>query len=141
MSFRTHVEAWQHSVRAGLRQVGDPWHLEVFADRPELGHLVETLFLDGCRWAEKPRRAMSFPGGGTQLAHEVVRRTADDFASERQISPELVSASVFLLAVQGGWWEVVAPGVVLCSSSAAVDATLARTLLRAGFDSRLAGRA
>ena len=42
-----------------------------------------------------------------------------------------------MLAVQGSWWTLPAPGLALCSAAVTQDPAAARVVLRAVFESQL----
>ncbi len=66
----------------------------------------------------------------------LVRDTAEAVAAEAGVG--VIDGSVSLLLVEGTWWELAAPQLVLCSVAAVEDPQVARAILHRVFTSGLA---
>jgi hypothetical protein len=67
----------------------------------------------------------------------VVREVAEDVAFDHRVDAGEVRAWIFALDVHGSWWQRWAPGVVLCSFTAAEHPHTARVVLQDAFTSRM----
>jgi hypothetical protein len=127
-------DAWA----AGRNPMGDPPEFAALSDRPALREALVLTFEEGCRWADGTRGSAHRRVGGAQFAWEVTKQVAGDVAFDRHVGIGAVDGLALVFAVEGSWWELFAPGVVLCSRAAAQDPMLARTILRSVFESGLA---
>ena len=73
------------------------------------------------------------------FAWEQVRAGAERAAVEHRVPPGAVNGCAQVLLVEGSWWRLVMPGVALCSITAARDTRTVPSILKAVFDSYLAG--
>jgi hypothetical protein len=129
--------AWMRELHVRGLRTGSPPEFASLADRPALRKALIALTPEACRWAEGPRRAAHPPAGRATFAWELVREVAEDVAFDRGVAAEAVRGVALVLAVEGSWWVRHRPGVVLCSVSAPHDTVMARTILRAAFESGL----
>jgi hypothetical protein len=128
---------WAGERERGLHRIGAPPDFDGLRDRPELREAVVALYAEGRDWADEPLRRSRPPEGTACFPYDAIRRCAEDVIADRRVSPEDVSARAFLLAVQGPWWSVVAPGVLLCAQATLDDATATERALWAAFASAL----
>ncbi|PFG38231.1 hypothetical protein ATJ97_0703 [Georgenia soli] len=103
------------------------------ADGPALRQTVVALHEEAKRWSASSDRK-EVEGGAP---YDLVRATAEETISRHGVPPDQVSGIVFVVDVDGAWWRLVEPGVVVCSASALRDHATAEGLLREVFESGL----
>lgn len=101
------------------RPLGEPPAFEVLADRPELQAMAVRCQSEASEWAEACRRALQRPD---QLAWPLLHEVVEQVAAERGVTTGELHARIFVLRVAGPWWQVVRPGVVMCSEETMRDA-------------------
>ncbi|MBN9610946.1 MAG: hypothetical protein BGO26_08835 [Actinobacteria bacterium 69-20] len=121
------------------RQMIDPPDWNSLADRPGLRGAAKALWTDSLHWFEPARRPYLPPSCTDVFRWEWVRDCAEGAAARHHVSPGAIDGCAEVLLVEGLWWQLVAPGVALCSIAAARDAAIAPAILDEIFDSYLAG--
>ncbi|MDQ2737940.1 MAG: hypothetical protein M3Y35_04795 [Actinomycetota bacterium] len=105
---------------------------------PALRDAARTLWIESCRWFGPAREPYLPPSCRDVFAWDQVRDAAERAAIEREVTPGKVNGCAQVLLVEGSWWQIVAPGVALCSIAAARDPAIAPAILKEVFDSYLA---
>jgi len=97
--------------------------------------VVET-FLEAHRWVGRRRLG---PRGEREalFPYRLVGQVAEDIAFDRSVDVGDVRASALVLDVEGSWWHLLAPGIVVCSMAAAAEPDVAQLVLRQAFESGL----
>ncbi len=100
-----------------------------------------ALFDEGCDWAgtltadiQGPQNLASRPQAFTWV---VVRDTVEAVAVTCGVDVGALDGAASVLRVEGDWWDLVAPGFALCSSTAATNSNIVVAILRSVFESRL----
>jgi len=115
------------------RTVGDSPDFAVLAGALALHRAVVELHEEARRWRDAVDRAEVESGA----PYELVRSIAEETITRHGVSPDQVTGIVFVITVDGSWWRLVEPGVVVCSSASLHEAGTAADLLRAVFESAL----
>ena len=78
-------------------------------------HAVVETWLEAHDWVGQ--RRLDFPGEQPErcFLYRLIRQTAEDVAFDRSVVVGDVRARAVVLDVEGGWWHLLAPGIVLCS--------------------------
>lgn len=98
---------------------------------------ARALWGDGCRWLTALRQSYLPPARQDVFAWELVRDAAERAVAGYQMSLGTVNGAALVLMVEGAWWELFSPGVVLCSVSAATIPETTAAILAEVFDSYL----
>lgn len=130
---------WLREIAARHRTVVDPPQWSSLEGSPALRDAAGTLWIESCRWFGPAREPYLPPSCMDVFAWEQVRDGAERAASEHGVSPGEVNGCAQVLLVEGSWWHIVAPGVALCSITAARDPAIAAVILKKSFDSYLSG--
>jgi hypothetical protein len=105
---------------------------------PDVGYRVPRRPFDhGAEQAgpgPRPRRGADRSGS---FDYRLIRSIAEQTAADFGVPPDAIDGTAHVLDVQGSWWHVAAPGIVLCSPAVTTDAAGAAELLSAVFASRL----
>lgn len=117
--------------------VVDPPEFLSLAGSPELRHAARTLWSESCRWFGAARKPYLAPSCLDMFAWEQVLDAAERAADKHEVSLGEVNGCAQILIVEGSWWQVVAPGVALCSIASARDPAIVPLLLDGTFDSYL----
>ncbi len=121
-----------------LRRVWDAPEFWSLADLRPLREVTVALHPEAHRWVDAGPSSPSRRRTWGHFPWTTVSDTAEAIAAERGVSPGAVPGQVMVLDVEGVWWRRVAPGTVLCSTTAAEAPLTARTVLREAFESGLA---
>lgn len=132
---------WMRSVHSELLQVIDPPEWASLAGQPELRSAAQALFTEGCAWADAARRSLLPPAHDPFFDWRLTRDMAEVVAAEAGARIGAINGCVLVLLVQGRWWELVSPGVALCSQMAAEDRATAAAVLHSVFSSALGSAA
>lgn len=132
-------QSWVREISALRGPVFDPPEWVSLEGSPALRDAARKLFIESCRWFGPARQPYLPPSCLDVFAWEQVRHAAERAALEHEVSPGTVNGGAQVLLVEGSWWHMVAPGVVLCSIAAARDPAIAPGILKKTFDSYLAG--
>lgn len=124
-------------LAARHKRVVDPPAWGSLADSPPLREGARALWTESCRWFDLARRPNLPPARHDVFAWKQVRAAAERAAAEHQVDPGAVNGCAEVLLVNGSWWQLVTPGVTLCSIAAARDAGTTASVLKAVFDSYL----
>ena len=95
------------------------------SNRPALQRAATSAFRDGSIWAEQAMRPLQRPFGKPVFDSAPLHRIAQMVAARYAVEIDAVSAQALVFLVPGPWSSVVAPGVLLCSATAADPAALA----------------
>lgn len=117
-------------MAAEAAQIIDPPSWASLSDRPALRVAAQRCFDEGLRWRRPSTRRDS-----TGLPWQLVQEVADALIQELDISPDALKGCALLLDVNGLWWHLESPGVVLCSTAVAEDRETSVAVLRAAFRS------
>jgi hypothetical protein len=120
------------------RLVADPPEWSSLSGSPALQRAVQSLYVEGCRWFSPARQPFLPPARSDVFKWELVRDVAEATAGEHKVSVGVINGCALVLVVEGGWWEVISPGVALCSVAAATDPESTMAILREVFASLLA---
>ena len=112
-----------------------PPDFDGLADRPALQKATVALHREAGLWAAKHL----VPAGQTPFEWSLMAEVATDVAFDRGVGVGRVNASALVLDVQGPWWALLSPGVVVCSRAAASDRRTGHLILRRAFESGLSG--
>lgn len=118
-------------------RTGAPPDFAGLSDRAALRHALAAVMPDASRWAEVARRPTLPPAGQSTFDWALTAEVAEAIARDRGIALETVRGVALVLVVQGAWWALQQPGVVLCSATAAGNVGTARTILHVVFESGL----
>lgn len=126
------VEGWVRE-RAVDREssVGEAPDFAALAGSPALQRAVVALQVEARRW---PDGAETLEPGAND---ELTRAVAEETIARHGVSPDEVTGIVFVIGVDGAWWRLVEPGVVVCSAASLRDAGTTADLLRRVFESGL----
>lgn len=117
-------------IAARHRLVADPPEWSSLASTPALQRAAGALYVEGCRWADTTRRPLLPPAHRDLFKWELVRDVAEATAAEHKVSVGDINGCALVLMVEGSWWELVSPGVALCSATAATDPDSTVAILR-----------
>ena len=131
-------EEWMRELAARHRLVVDPPEWASLSGRPALQAAARALWSEGCQWFTPARQPYLPPARRDVFAWEIVRDAAERAGAEHQVSPGAVNGAALVLVVEGAWWELLSPGVALCSTSAATSPEVVAAILAEVFDSHLA---
>lgn len=133
-------QVWMRQMAAERAGVFDPPDFASLNTSPALREAVHATFGAALRWVEAQRRALLMPPQGRhgQFDYDIVRAVAEQVAHHHRVSPDAVRACALVLPVKANWWSLVASGAVLCSTHAARDPIIARSVLTEAFESGLA---
>lgn len=132
-------QSWVSEIAAWDGPIFDPPEWLSLEGSPALRGAARTLWIEFCRWFGPAREPYLPPSCRDVFAWDQVRDAAGRAADEHEVSPGKVNGSAQVLLVEGSWWQIVAPGVALCSIAAARDPAIASIILKETFDSYLAG--
>ena len=122
------------------RLIADPPEWLSLANSPALQQAARALYVEGCRWSDTVRRPLLPPARHDVFTWELVRDVAEATAAEHNVSVGAINGCALVLIVEGSWWELVSPGVALCSATAATDPDSTVAILRQVLASPLAAR-
>ena len=128
---------WMREFAEQHRRIVDPPEWTSLAGRPTLQAAARSLYAQGCHWADTAKRPFLPPARHDIFKWELVRDLAEDSAARHQVSVGAIDGCALVLIVEGIWWEIIAPGVAICSVSAAADAESAKAVLNEVFESYL----
>ncbi|QJW36449.1 hypothetical protein [Cellulosimicrobium protaetiae] len=132
--------AWVHERAVVHEAIGVPPDFAALSDVPSLRDAVVRLFADARRdlSGREAARAGALPRRATAEDHRGLAALAEDVARAHGVGIGAVRGAVLVVAVEGPWWRLVGPGVVVCSSSAyGDDAAFTSEVVRAAFVSAL----
>jgi hypothetical protein len=119
-----------------VQKITDVPDFTALTDRPALRTAVAATFVEGCHWASEAKRSrISAPQ--PRFGWSLVRQAAEDVAFDHGVDIGDVDGTVLVLAVEGMWSHMLGPGIALCSTATAADASSAYALLRDVFTSQL----
>jgi hypothetical protein len=127
------------ALRAERGQAGAPPDFAALADRPALRRAVVATFDEALRWINELHHGQEYRPEERGFPYHLVRRVAEEVAFDRSVPAERVRGTALVLAVEGEWWHLSAPGVVVCSVAAAEDPRTGHLVLRRAFESALQG--
>lgn len=133
-----HQEAAMHLGLGGeqWRTVVDPPEWPSLDDRPALQAAARATFERGCRWFDTKRRPLQPPEHQVGLFEwRTNKDLAERVAAELGVSVGAITGCVMVFLVEGVWWELISPGVALCSFAATQDPETAETIQRSVFAS------
>jgi len=110
--------------------------LDALAPRPALREAVRAVGAEARRWSGEQRRKVALDtraGDPSPIAHTAVRDAAEAAMTRYAVPPERVRAGIVVLDVEGHWWHMAAPGVLVCSIATASDEARIRPLLDEAF--------
>ena len=112
------------------------------ADPPRFEALRERggLHAAACAVGPAPRRSVdralqAARGGRDVIDWEIVNAAVHAVARETGAELNSLNGCALVLLVQGSWWQLASPGVVLASLDAAVDPSVADALVRTALRS------
>ena len=125
------------ALGARRERAGSPPDFAALTDRPALHRAVVETWLEAHGWVGQ--RRLDFPGEQPEgsFPYQLIRQTAEDVAFDRSVDVGDVRARAVLLDVEGSWWHLLAPGIVLCSMAATAEPETAQLILRKAFESGL----
>lgn len=123
------------AARLGL--VFDPPEWASLDDNHGLQKAARGLWVESCKWFGTARVPYLPPACREVFAWEQVRDGAERAAADHDVKPGAINGCAQVLIVEGSWWQLVAPGAVLCSIGAARDPDTIATILTDVFDSYL----
>lgn len=129
---------WMRELAERYRLVADPPEWASLSDHRALQAAARALYVEGCRWADTARRPLLPPARRDVFKWELVRDVAEATAAEHAVSVGAINGCALVLVVEGIWWELVSPGVALCSVAAATNADSTVAILRQVLVSSLA---
>jgi len=109
----------RRQIDARHKLVADPPEWSALSGQPALQEAARSLYLEGCQWFSSARRPFLPPSNQDIIKWELVRDSAEATAAEHGVSVGAINGCAFVFVVEGSWWELVSPGVVLCSVAAA----------------------
>jgi len=112
-------ETWRREVGVRQNLVADPPAWSSLSGQPALQDGARSLYLEGCRWLSSARRPFLPPLNRDVFKWELVRDVAEATAAEHGVNLGVINGCALVLVVEGIWWDLVAPGVALCSIAAA----------------------
>ena len=120
-------EAWLREIGARHNLVADPPDWSSLSGQPALQDAARSLYVEGCQWFSSARRPFLPPLNRDVFKWELVRDVAEATAAEHGVNVGVINGCALVLVVEGSWWELVSPGVALCSVAAATtpDSTVA----------------
>ncbi len=130
-------KAWTNELTERASGTGAPPDFAGLSDRAALRHASAALMPDACRWAAVACQATPPPAGESAFGWALPNEVAEGIARDRGIGLETVRGVALVLVVQGAWWAIHQPGVVLCSATAAGNVGTAHAILNAAFESGL----
>lgn len=113
--------------------VGEPPDFAALSGSPALRQTVVALHEESKRWSASSDR-VEVEG---RAPYDLVRSTAEETISRHGVPPDQVNGIVFVVNVDGAWWRLAEPGVVVSSASDVRDHVTAESLLREVFESGL----
>lgn len=118
-----------HRLHQQRASVFDPPQFTSMNGHPALHTVVRALYGRPDIWPQRP------PGHGPAplIGNGIAKHVVHEVARERQVSVDSLGACALVLPVEGIWWAVSGPGVVLASLQAARDHAAATELVRAAF--------
>jgi len=125
-------------IAARHRLVADPPEWSSLSGHPALQRAAQSLYVEGCRWFSPARQPFLPPARSDVFKWELVRDVAEAAAAEHKVSVGVINGCALVLVVEEIWWELVAPGVALCSVTAATNPDGAVAILRQVLASPLA---
>jgi hypothetical protein len=112
--------------------------LDVLADRPELREAVRTSYEDAGRWqpdrAREVARERPMPA---EFGQDAFRPIAESLTERFGVAAERLRAGVLVVAVEGQWSLLAAPGVLCCSPATVADSSQYWALVEKAFVSGL----
>lgn len=136
-SEQTDQRAWRRQHAARRRLAFDPPEWASLADSHALQRAARNLWIEGCAWFDSAREPFLPPACHDVFPWEQVREGAERAATEHAVEPGAVNGCAQVLMVEGSWWQLVAPGVALCSIAAARDFETVPIILANVFDTYL----
>lgn len=99
----------------------DPPEWDSLADRTGLRRAVVAAYEEGR--SDQVRQSLVLRRVPLLLfGYEAVRRAAETVAAQAAVRPGSLNASATVIEVRGMWWELLAPGQLLCSVEVATSA-------------------
>lgn len=132
------TEARLREAAARHRLVADPPEWSSLSARPALRHAARDLYVEACRWFNPASQPFLPPARRDVFAWELVRDVAEATAVEHGVSVGVINGCALVLIVEGSWWELVSPGVALCSVAATTNPDSTVAILREVLTSPLA---
>jgi hypothetical protein len=127
------LESWvRERGEDRARTVGDSPDFAALTESPALQRAVVALHEEARR---RPDRGAGAEAGAP---YDLVRSTAEETIARHGVSPDRVNGIVFVVSVDGLWWRLVEPGVVVCSAACLQNTRTTAQLLREVFESGLA---
>ncbi len=127
--------AWMDDLTERASKTGAPPDFAGLSGRAALRRAAGAMM--PCHWAADACRATPPPAGQPAFGWALTAEVAEAMARDRGIALETVRGVALVLVVQGAWWALQQPGVVLCSATAAGNVGTARTILHAAYESGL----
>jgi hypothetical protein len=130
-------DEWHRRIADLHRQVADPPEWSSLSRCAALQRAVGALYEEGARWIGAARPPFLPPARRDIFEWALVRDVAEATAAAHEVSKGALNGCALVLLVEGSWWELVSPGVALCSVAAATDPAQAATVVRQIFASAL----
>ena len=129
---------WLHEISMPPGLTVDPPEWVSLEGSPALRDAARMLWTESSRWFGSAREPYLPPSCLDVFVWEQVRDAAERAADEHEVGLGHVNGWAQVLLVEGSWWQIVAPGVALCSIAAARDPAIVPLILNEAFDSHLA---
>jgi hypothetical protein len=113
------METWRREIGVRQNLVADPPAWSSLSSQPALQDGARSLYVEGCRWLSSARRPFLPPLNRDVFKWELVRDVVEATAAEHGVNVAGMNGCALVLVVEGIWWDLVAPGVALCSIAAA----------------------
>jgi hypothetical protein len=122
-------QALVHKLAEEHSKVFDPPDFTSLAAWPPLQAMARATSEPALRWRSSgPRRT---PDDDSRW--QTMRAAALEVCAAFEVSADRLSVGVISLAVEGNWWNLPRPGVLLCSQAVLMDQGLFGPLLRRSF--------
>jgi hypothetical protein len=132
-------EEWRRRIVEEHRPVADPPEWSSLSACAPLQRVVAALFEEGARWIGAARLPFLPPARRDIFEWSLVRDVAEATAAAHEVSKGAINGCALVLLVEGNWWELVSPGVALCSVGVATDPEATVAIVGQIFASALAG--
>ncbi|GEM_PF-1452957 len=132
--------AWVRERAVVHEAIGAPPGFAALGDLPALRDAVVRLVPDARRdlSGREAARAGALPRRATADGHRELAALAEGVARAHGVGTGAVRGAVLVVAVEGPWWRLVGPGVVVCSPDDGDDAAFTAEVVRAAFASGIA---
>ena len=134
---KTQLGAPGAATQEQLRGI-DPPEWSSLSGHLALQQAARGLYVEGRRWFEPARQPFLPPTCRDVFTWELVRDVAEATAVEHGVSLGAINGCALVLVVEGNWWELALPGVVVCSVAAATEPDSTVAILRQVLASPLA---